>query len=79
LKRGHSLAWNTNTFFLDNYVHILLCIDAVSLADDVRGTRCRTSINRSFFTQVNDRFSLAIASTLRKDGTADEGAFDQSK
>lgn len=29
--------------------------------------------------QVNDRFSLAIASTLRKDGTADEGAFDQSK
>jgi hypothetical protein len=37
-------------------------------ASDTRGT-----------TQVNDRFSLAIASTLRKDGTADEGAFDQSK
>ena len=28
--------------------------------------------------KVNDRFSLAIASTLRKDGIADEGCFDQS-
>ena len=28
--------------------------------------------------KVNDRFSLAIASTLRKDGSPDEGCFDQS-
>lgn len=67
-----------------------MCVEADSLADErmIHGITLETKIDdlgdgsasyTRCTTQVNDRFSLAIASTLRKDGTADEGAFDQSK
>jgi hypothetical protein len=71
-----SAFWN---LYCDVLTFVVFLVSRIEAQSQTYNLHLTLDVNTEIYPlKVNDRFSLAIATTLRKDGVADEGCFDQS-